>query len=630
MTQRCICTVSLVVLALLASGFSPVLGEPSAGQQFELVEPQKLLQFAAEQAKVDPILEATITGVLDGFQVLFLPGILGSRLEFRNEHFTYGKDAIKSKSLLYEPNQQVKASVLNTTEVTTSWGLRIGETDVYGEALVWLRRTLGGREPKLWGYDWREDIDVLADRLQEHLETDFKDKKVLIVAHSMGGVVAWHWMTKYTNDRPIKLLGLVVLGSPLEGSCEMVKMLIKGYGSTSNNFFVDLAYQAVFGKAQPAAFTWPSAYELMPHEANCVYFLDNNHALFQNHLEFDFWSGEFGADLAGYAKDLGLKPEDYVGRLRKALGTAIAFHTKFKIDPGGDSVYMLFSSKARMCPSYTLSGRPGAVTLRGTPPTESGDGRVLKSSALAEHARECKGPEKWPLNEQHGNLLSDPSFREFIDEVLQRRFARAESQVLYAQMLQNPKLKEEMISKHWVVDPSTDSDRLRQEFRPELSAIARANVEVARLVEPIGAGGTDVAVASRTGRFLDPSDSAPAGSDAGLAIAFLASEETLGEDRNARTLNRLGLLCLRQKRTVEALQHLSVAAAIADTHRDPLIDDALLAKIHNNAGAANEAAGNLPAALSQYKRAEELGHSTGQASAQRVEAELERVARPGN
>src|SRR5207244_6194499 len=89
-----------------------------------------------------------------------------------------------------------------------------------------------------FAYDWRHDIDQIAGWLDKTLREKWRDKirgaRLTIVAHSMGGVVAWVWKNRYyhRDEKDFELSRLVLLGSPLQGSCDMLRMLLEGYRST--------------------------------------------------------------------------------------------------------------------------------------------------------------------------------------------------------------------------------------------------------------------------------------------------------------------------------------------------------------------------------------------------------------
>ena len=86
-------------------------------------------------------------------------------------------------------------------------------------------------------YDWRQPLDVLAERLGEFLDRLMKqtDKPIRLLAHSMGGLVVRACIHKRraVMDALMKRDGarLVMLGTPNQGAHSMVENLL-GKGST--------------------------------------------------------------------------------------------------------------------------------------------------------------------------------------------------------------------------------------------------------------------------------------------------------------------------------------------------------------------------------------------------------------
>jgi pimeloyl-ACP methyl ester carboxylesterase len=69
----------------------------------------------------------------------------------------------------------------------------------------------------IFAYDWRKNLDTLADELKLYLENLGLTDKVNLVGHSMGGLAARSYMQKYGNDKTNKL---VTAGSPHLGAVD--------------------------------------------------------------------------------------------------------------------------------------------------------------------------------------------------------------------------------------------------------------------------------------------------------------------------------------------------------------------------------------------------------------------------
>lgn len=72
----------------------------------------------------------------------------------------------------------------------------------------------------IFSYDWRRPLDVLADRLNDYINTNTPEQKVNLVGHSMGGLIARAYAQKYGTSNVNKI---VTVGSPNKGT-------LKAYG----------------------------------------------------------------------------------------------------------------------------------------------------------------------------------------------------------------------------------------------------------------------------------------------------------------------------------------------------------------------------------------------------------------
>lgn len=107
-------------------------------------------------------------------------------------------------------------------------------------------------------YDWRRDNRVTARRLQQCLEqrlncwrnyTGCADAKVILIAHSMGGLVARYYLEVLEGWRSCK--ALFTFGTPYRGSVDALNFLVNGY----KQLFLDLT---------EVMRSFDSVYQLMP------------------------------------------------------------------------------------------------------------------------------------------------------------------------------------------------------------------------------------------------------------------------------------------------------------------------------------------------------------------------------
>lgn len=112
-----------------------------------------------------------------------------------------------------------------------------------------------------FAYDWRLSTEHAAARLAEaaddHLRAwrahphGSRDARLTLIAHSMGGLVARHFMTLLGGDREVRTL--ITLGTPFHGSVQAAGLLGPG-GDASRPH----------GRLRTLARTLPGLYELLP------------------------------------------------------------------------------------------------------------------------------------------------------------------------------------------------------------------------------------------------------------------------------------------------------------------------------------------------------------------------------
>ncbi len=105
-------------------------------------------------------------------------------------------------------------------------------------------------------YDWRLSNRVNAARLKSKIDITLqrlrnidREAKVILVAHSMGGLISQYYLEVLQGWRDCK--ALITFGTPFRGSVNALDYLANGY----KNLFLDLT---------SVMRTFPSVYELMP------------------------------------------------------------------------------------------------------------------------------------------------------------------------------------------------------------------------------------------------------------------------------------------------------------------------------------------------------------------------------
>lgn len=91
-------------------------------------------------------------------------------------------------------------------------------------------QTLGGCEVLSFPYDWRRPPDQAVDALRQLVVGQFeqRQRKVHLVGHSMGGLVARNFCLQHPADATRAVAQIVQLGTPNYGSCELIRNLTIG------------------------------------------------------------------------------------------------------------------------------------------------------------------------------------------------------------------------------------------------------------------------------------------------------------------------------------------------------------------------------------------------------------------
>ncbi|VWM08783.1 esterase/lipase family protein [Burkholderia lata] len=193
-----------------------------------------------QAAKKDTALATELDSVASSLVVVFVPGILGSALEdTADNRKIWGNMSLPYLATHYDdfidhlalPAALIDENASSTIRSTVLEGM--AGMDFYGKALQQMKQATSDLHVQFLacGYDWRRDIRAGARELDRCIDSLPRGSRIIIVAHSMGGLVSWQWAMQHAHDATPKhrLMQLVTLGSPLVGSCEIIRMIERGY-----------------------------------------------------------------------------------------------------------------------------------------------------------------------------------------------------------------------------------------------------------------------------------------------------------------------------------------------------------------------------------------------------------------
>ncbi|SHI99875.1 PGAP1-like protein [Tessaracoccus bendigoensis DSM 12906] len=249
--------------------------------------------------------------------VVVVPGIGGSNLVDGKERRVWGHDLgalamapFRAEELAID-NPLVPAGLLRVSGALPWTGVAS-----YGRLIAKLKRRLqlsnddvsavgpqGVLNPAAslveFGYDFRQPMADSAGRLRAVINSVRGNRRVIVVGHSMGGLVARWWWGVLGGHRVCD--GLVTVGTPHRGAPKALDWLVNGVslglgpvGAASRHLLTD-ASQVLQG--------WPSVYELLPRyrviksEAGILYphewegagdwFRDRAGVAYRTHLELE-------------------------------------------------------------------------------------------------------------------------------------------------------------------------------------------------------------------------------------------------------------------------------------------------------------------------------------------------------
>lgn len=200
--------------------------------------------------------------------VLFLPGIMGTELfEGVDKRWEPGSESDVERLYLNEAGKSLNDITVGDV-IDTFDGPSILNANLYESFLEDLEVKKQQNfidNYAAYGYDWRLSLpDILAsgdleNKIRE-LANASKSKKVTIVAHSNGGLLAKALINELGNEAAGLVDQIILVGVPQLGTPQAIGSLLHGYDSGIPTFYSDV-------RARDFARNSPFTYNLLPHDS---------------------------------------------------------------------------------------------------------------------------------------------------------------------------------------------------------------------------------------------------------------------------------------------------------------------------------------------------------------------------
>ncbi|MEO6280920.1 lipase/acyltransferase domain-containing protein [Roseateles sp.] len=397
--------------------------------------PGSVIEGFVRAGFADRKLAASVSEIQKRPVIVLVPGILGSKLSSPSLGGVFWGKGIPDLEKLKLPANLIDEKAKSDVQATL---LESYFGDQYGDAFVAIKAAAAkvGIDAVACGYDWRRDLRSGAADLEGCITREFGTTKrtLIFVSHSMGGIVTSAWNAKHDAKQysPQHLVGgIVLLGSPLQGSCEVLRMIREGYRQPDKNgrnagkrfeyLYVewdnlrqgianDLTAWATDG-VRDALLTWPGAFGLTPKPTNvdtnrtCVKVYPSEQPGGPNVISY--YEPQFWATVTGKEVLNGAKPPAHFNAV---LAKAKEFRNGFSLVQPHAPLYA-FYSMYWSTPEVARLGADGHLNATDTWNPEDGDGRVSMPAGGSRPEASWLS-HYWPISSVHGGLPKDPEFQQ--------------------------------------------------------------------------------------------------------------------------------------------------------------------------------------------------------------------------
>ncbi|MGD8794204.1 MAG: FHA domain-containing protein [Anaerolineae bacterium] len=304
--------------------------------------------------------------------VVFVPGLMGSELWLGSERLWPAPKTLLSNPEVYrlpgDPRIEARG-ILNDVVIVPNV-IQLRQYSGLGDYLVAGLGYIRGQDLLEFGYDWRHDVRLSAQRLADTIERWQVQPPITIIAHSLGTLVTRYYVERLGGKRIVERI--ILMGGPHHGTPGGLSAILSGPDL--------LPFSMGAARLRDVLATFPSAYQILPTYP-CVVDQDGNQI---DILEDESWLPAHQRPLLGAARSF-----------RRELGSTSSVPTVSIFGYG-------LKTKLRATVHRMPDGQWQKIDFVED---TAGDQSVPSGSAV------LKGSEIHPVLQEHGSLYVDDDVR---------------------------------------------------------------------------------------------------------------------------------------------------------------------------------------------------------------------------
>jgi len=188
--------------------------------------------------------------------VVVVPGLMGTELWIGSERIWPNPKLIISNVEIYAlpGDPRIEARGIVNDVVIVPHIIQSRQYSALGDYLVESLGYTRGKDLLEFGYDWRHDVRLAAQRLAEAIEAWQTSTPVTIIAHSLGTLVTRYYVERLGGKRFVERV--ILMGGPHFGTPGGLSAILHGPGM--------LPFGMGAERMRKVLSTFPSAYQILP------------------------------------------------------------------------------------------------------------------------------------------------------------------------------------------------------------------------------------------------------------------------------------------------------------------------------------------------------------------------------